>query len=71
MCTINKVHLKKKKNGAFHGFIDTMGYKTQMNTCWQHGIKGNLECKSMALLRKGKFIGYSNFTRGGLLVKFE
>ena len=25
-----------------------------------------LECKSMALLRKGKFIGYSNFTRGGL-----
>ena len=40
MCTINKVHLKKKKNGAFHGFIDTMGYKTQMNTCWQHGIKG-------------------------------
>ena len=53
MCTINKVHIFLKK-GAFHGFIDTMEYKTQMNTCWQYGIKGKWNVNQWRTAQKGK-----------------
>ena len=71
MCTINKVHFLKKKKWCISWFYRYYGIQDPNEHLLAAWDQRKMECKSMALLRKGKFIRYSNFTRGGLLVKFE
>ena len=64
--SILKKKKKKKKKEKEKILWDTQPKGTLVGSMGSMENLPVLECKSMALLRKGKFIGYSNFTRGGL-----